>query len=159
MQDKGRPTGLRRVPTMQALRRHRGWLSGWLVALLLYAQLATAAYACPRLETAMAGAAGTVGTASAAMAGMPGCDGDMPALDPDQPQLCKAHCEAGQQTLNSQGADGLDLVPTLASGAALIAVLDPADAAALAAALPITLGAGPPAGTPPLYLSLHVLRN
>ena len=137
---------------MRALRRHRGWLSGCLIAVVLFTQLITATYACPQLVPDSVGAA-------AAMAAMPDCDGSMPAaMDPDQPQLCKAHCEAGKNSVNSQVA-ALDAPPAMAVGAALVGIIDVADAAALAATLPASVADGPPVGSPPLYLSLLVLRN
>ena len=80
MRDKARRPGERRLRSMRALRRHRGWLSGWLIALVLFTQLATAAYACPQLSPASDDAA-------AAMAAMPDCEGSMPtSMDPDQPR-------------------------------------------------------------------------
>jgi hypothetical protein len=129
-------------------------LSGWLILVLLFAQLATAAYACPR--TAAAGAADT---AVGAMADMPGCEGALPgAMDPDQPQLCKAQCEYGSQTVNA--AAPIDVpAPTL-----MLAVLDWSPRAPLLAAPggprygQVPSGAAPP-GSPPLYLSLLVLRD
>lgn len=137
---------------MRALRRHRGWLSGWLVALVLFTQLATAAYACPQLSPAP-------DEAVAAMAAMPDCDGRMPSrMDPDQPQLCKAHCETGKTSVNSQVATP-DAPPALAVGASLVGIIDVADAAQLAATMPASVADGPPVGSPPLYLSLLVLRN
>lgn len=138
---------------MRLLSRQRNWLSGWAVVLLLLAQWATAAYACPQL----AGAA-MEGVPAMAMASMPDCTGGMPAMDPEQPQLCKAHCELGQQSVQS-GGTVLDAPPAMAHGGALMGVLRPAEAAERAATMPPTRGAGPPAGTPPLYLSLLVLRN
>ena len=141
------------IPIMRPLRRHRSWLSGWLVALLLFAQWATAAYACPQL----AGGA-PQNNAAKAMAAMPDCAGGMPAMDPEQPQLCKAHCDAGQQSVHS-GSTALDAPPAMAHGGALMRVLRLDDAAERAAPLPPTRAARPPAGTPPLYLSLLVLRN
>jgi hypothetical protein len=139
---------------MRPLRRHRSWLSGWLVALLLFAQWATAAYACPQLT-----GGATQGDATTAMAAMPDCTGSMPAMDPEQPQLCKAHCDIGQQSVQS-GSTALDAPSAMAHGGALMGVLRLADAAERAASmLPPTRWAGPPAGTPPLYISLLVLRN
>lgn len=140
---------------MRGLRRHRGWLSGWLVAVLLFTQLATAAYACPQLAPAAADAMAEM----ADMAAMPDCSGNMPTrMDPDQPQLCKAHCEAGKTSVNSQAA-ALDAPPAMAVGAALVGIVDVADAAQLAASMPASAADGPPAGAPPLYLSFLVLRN
>ncbi len=129
---------------MRALRRHRGWLSGWLIALVLFTQLATAAYACPQLSPAAA---------------MPDCEGSMPTrMDPDQPQLCKAHCETGKTSVNSQVA-APDAPPAMAVGAALVGIVDVAEAAQLAATMPASVADGPPVGSPPLYLSFLVLRN
>jgi hypothetical protein len=152
MRDKARWPGERRLRPMRALRRHRGWLSGWLITLVLFTQLATAAYACPQLSPAPDDAA-------AAMVAMPDCDGSMPtSMDPDQPQLCKAHCETGKTSVNSQLA-ALDAPPAMAVGAALVGVVDVADAAQLAATMPASVADGPPVGSPPLYLSFLVLRN
>ena len=120
-----------------------------------------AAYACPRLAapaSAITQAASLAAAQTAAMADMPGCTGDMAAMDADQPLLCKAHCEAGLQSLNSNAALA-DAPPAVALPAALLVVLDVAQAAERAAAMPPGLPTGPPAGTPPLYLSLLVLRN
>ncbi len=137
---------------MRALRRHRGWLSGWLIALVLFTQLATAAYACPQLSPAP-------DDAVAAMAAMPDCEGSMPtSMDPDQPQLCKAHCETGKTSVNSQVA-APDAPPAMAVGAALVGIVDVAEAAQLAATMPASVADGPPVGSPPLYLSFLVLRN
>lgn len=141
---------------MGSLRRHRGWLSRSLVALLLFVQWATASYACPRLDAATSG--GEAGMTAAEMAAMPDCTGGMAGMDPAQPQLCKAHCGADQQSVNS-GAAGLDAPPALHPGGAWVGVLDAVQAAALAAAMPAALAAGPPPGTPPIYLRLLVLRN
>lgn len=130
-------------------RRPLRWLSGWLVVVLLFAQLATAAYACPLPPAA---------AAAPAMADMPGCDGHRPAaVDPDQPQLCRAHCQQGAQTVGQPAAPDLTAVPLL------LAVLDWTPAVVAAppgAALAAELVSGaPPPGSPPLYLSLLVLRN
>ncbi len=120
-------------------------------------QWATASYACPRFEGALTGSA-TAATADEALVPMPDCHGDASAMDPAQPQLCKAHCEAGQQSVNS-GAGALDVPPALTQAGGWAGVLDTARVAELAAAVPPMLGAPPPAGAPPLYLSLLVLRN
>lgn len=136
-----------RVLSMHPLRRHRRWISGWLIVFLLFMQGATAAYACPQIEAALA------------KASMPDCDGDMAAMDTQLPQLCKAHCEADRQSVNNGGVV-LDVPPAMVDlGAAVVGVLDPVAAAALASARPSPVGVGPPAGTPPLYLALLVLRN
>ena len=134
---------------MRLNRRPTRWLSGWLTALLLFVQLATAAYACP-----VAVAATMV---PVAMAEMPGCAGNMPgAMDPNQPQLCQAHCQQGSQTVHPTPASDVPTSPVL------LAVLDWRHTALLTARPPsrarsMTAGASPP-GSPPLYLRLLVLR-
>lgn len=117
--------------------------------MLLSMQLCTAAYACPAVEAERS---------AVALADMPGCDGHMPrAMDPEQPQLCQAHCQQGSQTVHP--------TPTLDAPAnpVLLAVLDWSSALRLpvqpvARTVVLTSGASPP-GSPPLYLSLLVLRN
>jgi hypothetical protein len=47
----------------------------------------------------------------------------------------------------------------MAVGAALVGIVDVADAAQLAASMPTSVADGPPVGSPPLYLSFLVLRN
>lgn len=130
----------------RALRR----LAVWLMLPLLFAQWATASYACPQIST--------IGSV-VVMPDMPDCHGMTPgaAMDPEQPVLCKAHCDRGSQTVN-------DPPPLLLSPQLLLwAVLDwnlpalhsarreePADDRSVSAR---------PAGSPPLYLLLLVLRN
>jgi hypothetical protein len=133
---------------MDSLRRHRRWLPAWLLPVLLFAQIATAAYACPR-------AAASEDPVAAAMAEMPDCHAGM---DKVQPPLCKAHCEAGQQSVNSQAGAASVPAPALidARWARLAVCTDSAQRTLLR---PNAQSAGPPDGAPPLYLSLLVLRN
>jgi hypothetical protein len=121
-----------------------------LAATLLFAQWAIAAYVCPRDGAPDAGAA------IAAMADCPG----MPAgaMDPEQPQLCKAHCEQGTQSVNATPQ------PEPATAFSIVAVLDWRATAALPAqrwpaARVAETSASPPRGTPPIYLTLRVLRD
>jgi hypothetical protein len=135
---------------MSMSRRTLRRLAVWLMLPLLLAQWATATYACPQVS-----ATGSM----VAMADMPDCHGMPPgaAMDPEQPLLCKAHCDHGSQTVNEPPT--LVLPPQLL----LWAVLDwnratlpsayrqePADDRSVPAR---------PAGSPPLYLLLLVLRN
>jgi hypothetical protein len=135
------------------MRLHRAlkrWLSGGLVVLLLFMQLATAAYACPAELQALRD--------EAAMEAMPGCDGNMPRdMDADQPQLCKAHCQQGEQAI------GATPVADWTPWPLLWAIID-WQHAARAEAPAIRPHSGPPPGamppgSPPIYLSLLVLRN
>jgi hypothetical protein len=61
----------------------RRWLTSWLVLAILFAQVATAAYACPAYTMPCA---------------MTMADGAQ--LDPDQPALCLQHCLAPSQALD-----------------------------------------------------------
>ena len=134
---------------MRLNRRPTRWLSSWLTVLLLFVQLATAAYACPVAVAAT--------MAPVAMAEMPGCAGNMRgAMDSDQPQLCQAHCQQGSQTVHPTPASDVPTSPVV------LAVLDWRHSALLTAQPPsrarsMTAGASPP-GSPPLYLRLLVLR-
>lgn len=117
---------------------------------LLFAQLATAAYACPKGVTSA--------QTSVVMADMPGCDGSMSrAMDLEQPQLCKAHCEQGSQSVHPAASSNTPSPPVL------LAVLDWAlvpliHSLMVRRADSVSSGAPPP-GSLPLYLSLLVLRN
>ena len=92
------------------------------------------------------------------MASMPGCDGHMGGeLDEGQPQLCKAHCDQGNQTSSPFASPDLSTAPLL------LAVLDWTSATLAPAAAPrralMAFSGAPPPGTPPIYLALLVLRN
>jgi hypothetical protein len=139
---------------MRVHRALRRWVSSGLVLLLLFMQLATAAYACPVELQAL--------RTEAAMQAMPDCDGNMPRdMDADLPQLCKAHCQQGGQIFGATAAGDWTAMPLL------VAVIDWRRAAR--ADLPPAHShsgrwSGPPPGaatpgSPPLYLSLLVLRN
>jgi hypothetical protein len=135
---------------MRLTRRPTRSLVHWLSLALLFMQIATVAYACPAWAADSA--------AAAVMAEMPGCDGNMRgSLDPDQPQLCKAHCQPASQTVHATPASDAPASPVL------IVVLDWRHAALLpaqpAARMSTTSSGGSPPGSPPLYLSLLVLRN
>lgn len=134
-------------------RSTRRWLCSWLGALLLFMQVAAAAYACPTGRV--------LPPAGDATAAMVDCDSHRNGHEPTtQPLLCKAHCQQGTDTLQPSPANDGGAAPALP---ALVAVLDWHPLAQLpgprvAAAASLDAGAAPP-GTPPLYLSLQVLRN
>jgi len=120
-----------------------------LMLVLLFAQWATASYACPRL---------TAATAPAVATDMLPCHGTVPhaVMDPDQPQLCKAHCESGSQSAQPSVNAG----PS--ASYSLWAVLDwrPAALRPLASRSVEAFGPTVPLpGEPPIYLALRVLRN
>jgi hypothetical protein len=72
-------------------------LARGLIGVLLVAQLAVAAYACPGLAAKAPDTA--TASAGAAMGGqMPGCDDMVGAMDPDSANLCAEHCKQGSQS-------------------------------------------------------------
>ena len=76
----------------------RSWLrtvARGLVGVLLFAQMAIAAYACPALSSA--GAAEMQMPASFAVP-MPDCNAVAGAMDPSAANLCAEHCKSGQQS-------------------------------------------------------------
>jgi hypothetical protein len=146
-----------------------------LAAALLWAQWLTVSYACPLLRgeggDAYPGSVEASAIGVAAVSARPQLVPDAieaapplghcaehgpAAMDPDQPQRCKAHCQAGQETVNSQ-ASAFDAPPLAAAAVVgLVALIEsnlPPPGWARARAT------GPPRGAPPLYLSLRVLRN
>jgi hypothetical protein len=133
---------------MRASLRHRGSICGWLAAVLVAQLLLSAAHAC--VSTVVP---------AVAVAHTHECDGEKSApADGNPTPLCKVHCEAGQQSVKSS-AGAVDVPQAPLAGAPLMRVLDIVAAEALAADMPAALAVGPPAGAPPLYLSLLVLRN
>ena len=86
-----------------------------LVGVLLFAQMAIAAYACPGLASAMAGdmqrGDASVAAKSAQMAN---CDDMAGSMDPSSANLCAEHCKVGQQS---------DQAPTLNVPAVVLTAL------------------------------------
>ena len=90
-----------------------------LVGVLLFAQLAIAAYACPGLASTMAADAqlndASVAASSAQMQmQMAACDSAARAMDPASANLCAEHCKYGQQS---------DQAPTLVVPAVVLTAL------------------------------------
>ncbi len=126
-------------------------MAAWLAGFMLLVQLVTAAYACPRSEDRS-------DTAALAAELMHECDGDMHgAMDPEQPQLCKAHCDQGTQSVNLQASPEFHASP--AALPVLLWVLPLLAEPPSVMALSKAPTEGPPRGSPPLYLSLLSLRN
>jgi len=137
---------------MKLTRATRRSLSAWLVGLVLIMQGLTAAYACPALEAWLAPQA-----EPAAATGMPGCHASAPkTMDPAQPSLCKAHCDAEGQAPAQAAAQ---TAPPPGPGWFFVLSLAPAHLAAAAAFDLTEARSGAPPGWPPIYLSQQVLRN
>lgn len=76
----------------------RSWLrtvARGLVGVLLFAQMAIAAYACPAVSSTMAVEMRTPTTVAAPM---PDCAAMAGAMDPTSANLCAEHCKYGQQS-------------------------------------------------------------
>ena len=86
-----------------------------LVGVLLFAQMAIAAYACPGLASAMASdmQRGDASVAAATVQ-MVNCDDMVGTMDPTSANLCAEHCKLGQQS---------DQAPTLNVPAAVLTAL------------------------------------
>ncbi len=132
---------------MRLTKVYRRWIASMLATVLVCLQFATAAYACPAPQ----GVAG-----EPAMAAMPDCEA-MSSMDPEQPQLCKAHCDRDKQTVNN--APVADVAPAVLLDR-LLTRLALWKAPQAAQALPAVVAAhtGPPDGAPPVYLALQVFR-
>ena len=75
------------IPT----RRHRLLIVLLALISLLFMQLAVASYACPGAKVEVAE------IAAMAKAGLPCAESMTTGMDEDQPNLCRAHCQTGQQ--------------------------------------------------------------
>jgi len=77
----------------------RRWLASWLVFALLFTQLATAAYACPKQSES------EVLMPCAEMMAMPSAS----MQDMEQPGLCMQHCQPTSQTIDPGHAPAISL--------------------------------------------------
>lgn len=91
-------------------RRHRLITVLFALFSLLFMQLAVASYACP-------GTASKAAEISAmAEAGMPCAQSMTVNMDEDQPNLCKAHCQAGHQVADKYQLPAPVALPALLPG-------------------------------------------
>lgn len=93
---------------MRLARSIRRWLSGALVLALLFAQLATAAHACPALVSSMRAPGASMPCFDAME------DGTPHSMDPDQPALCHEHCNPSAKAVDSGNAPALAAPPMFA---------------------------------------------
>lgn len=124
-----------------------------MIGVMLLAQWLTAAYACPMGARALAPA----GESVASHAPMADCHGMTPAvMDPVNPSLCKAHCEADRQAPAHWTPDE---APAAGPGWFIVAAVGRLEGAGSQAGHPEVPRSGAPPGWPPLYLIHQVLRN
>ena len=130
-------------------RAQRGPVAACLVFLLLFAQFATAAYACPQRETAVSPAVH-----------MEGCEevGDRSMMDMQNARLCLADCEQDAQA--SQTNASVDIpAPILLYIALAFLPSGSIDTPGLSVPTDPAPRGQPPPGWPPLYLFNRILRN
>jgi hypothetical protein len=114
--------------------KYRQFVARLLLAVLIFAQGAVSAYACPGSIDSVAPTAVTEA--------MPGCD-EMTRLDPVAPNLCLAHCQSGDQTFDHSAQPSA--VPALLP-ALVVSVVDPdaSQASSRASSTQRFIGARPP---------------
>lgn len=136
---------------MSKTKSTRTCMAAFVVMCLLFSQMAVAAYVCPQ------GAKSSRMVAGEAMVSMVDCEAmTASAMDPAQPHLCKAHCESGSQSSNSQNSADLQL-PSWAVQGSLIWTMQPA-LEPLGQMAPVAHATVRPPGSPPLYLVHQVFR-
>jgi len=163
------------------VRAHR-WLCGLVAATLLFAQTLGVVHACsvpgeaatgiverkaaPTRQTQaqaqvpavhegceMHRAAAVDDAATEAAAGSHGSEHDAgPTLQ------CKAHCQSASQSVNTGWASA-DVPAAAATAVALWPLMDAEAQAQPLVERPGAQAVGPPEGTPPLFITLQVLRN
>ena len=136
---------------MSKQRSTRIWMATLVALCLLFSQIATAAYACPQ------GLKSSSVAADDAMVAMVDCEAMAAStMDPEQPHLCKAHCESGHQSPNTQNSADFQL-SSLAMQSLLIWILQ-AVPESLGQIVPVAHATVRPPGSPPLYLVHQVFR-
>ena len=138
------------------------WIASGLVVSVLFSQVALAMYACPKLDSAAHVAsmqmAGMAMDDAVGMSSMPDCHAMPGTMDDEEPQLCRAHCSS-----DSQSAPSLHVldIPSLATHATWTSYLLPValDNQPTAGSRAAYAQLDQRAGSPPIYLTLQVLRN
>lgn len=123
-----------------------------LVGVLLFAQLAVAAYACPVMLNGSADGrdhAAVMGMGGVTAMRSGGMEAHLGGTDPELPNLCLGHCQFGQQNIDSTSSapipvallTSLYALPSLEQSAGL--------------ARPIATASGPPSMADPPHAILH----
>ena len=137
---------------MSTLRNLNRFIARLLIGVLVFAQVAVAAYACPVMSTGsfsgLSGPAPQMGqsmTSAMRFDGMPGGS----HLDPSLANLCAAHCQSGQQ--NADGKPAPTVPPALLASLYPVVPSTPRAHPTLART---AVDDPPPAASPPLAI-LH----
>jgi hypothetical protein len=136
---------------MSKTKSTRTWIAALVAVCLLFSQMTVAAYVCPQ------GFKSSNLMAEESMVSMVDCEAmATSAMDPAKPQLCKAHCESGSQSSNTQNGTDL-LLPSWAVQWSLIWMLQAATEPQ-GQMIPVAHATVRPSASPPLYLVHQVFR-
>jgi hypothetical protein len=94
---------------MKLSRRSRLTTALFALVSVLFMQLAVAAYACPSMQIGYASESSVTQAQAADHQNMAGCEG---VVDTEQPQLCHAHAQVGNQSLDKPASP--DVSPSVA---------------------------------------------
>lgn len=136
---------------MSKVKSTRTWIATFVAMCLLFAQMATAAYACPQWNSASSA------QRAEAVAVMVDCD-SMPVsqMDKEQPSLCKAHCQSSQQSHESKSTADVQVL-ALDILWSVVWILQP-ELESTALVVSENATSVRPPGSPSLYLVNQVFR-
>lgn len=132
-------------------KHSHAWTVAIVAVCLLFTQLATAAYVCPRLGNASNPVVNEVVTTIVDCDSMPNGQ-----LDMDQPGLCKAHCQTVQQSHESKNKFNVES-PTLDVLWTMVWIFQSVSELSTSYCFQISTAVRPP-GSPSLYLVNQVFR-
>ena len=136
---------------MPSIKSNRTWIATFVAMCLLFAQIATAAYACPQLNTA------SNSQNIEPMVTMVDCDAmSKDQMDKEQPSLCKAHCQPSQQSHESKSTADVQS-PAMLIWWSVVWVLQPQLESTSSFVSDHASSVRPP-GSPSLYLVSQVFR-
>lgn len=136
---------------MRKSKSIRTWIATFVALCLLFAQLATAAYACPQLLKH------SVDLSDSEIVAMGNCESmSVSEMDKEQPGLCKAHCESGRQSHEFKSNIDVQLTPMDIWWSLALVLRSVPQSVGLTSAGTHTPERPP--GSPPLYLVHQVFR-
>lgn len=129
---------------MLTLRITSRFIARLLVGVLLFAQMAVAAYACPVMLNGSANRPGDVAVVHSG-----GMEAGLGGMDSDLPNLCFGHCQFGHQNTDSTSSP----TPPVAMLTSLYTLPSLEQSGALAR--PLATASGPPSLADPPHSILH----